>query len=261
MHHRGGPHRSSGSWHRRSRAPAPRGGRGSERRVVLPALPEVFFERRKQRERHLAEFALVDLSSGSAVGLHVPRKLARLGARVRAHATLVRLFPSMRPPVDRQVTAVLEHLPAVLTRVVASPDGWRHARKVARGRAAVRGRRPGARAKDGAVLRLEGTWTVYAAVGAVKATGPRRRRQETGRFALLKHRSTVEIGRQKGRRGNPDFRIHQVALVEKGRRETRSRVGESQWDFAGFGSFYRGAIARRAVVTVRRIFGLDSRRL
>ena len=52
--------------------------------------------------------------------LHVPGELAALGTGVGAELTLVRFLSSVRPPVDRQVGAVLENLPAVLAGVLTT---------------------------------------------------------------------------------------------------------------------------------------------
>ena len=67
--------------------------------------------------------ALQDLLSRASMGFHVARQLAALGTGVRAQLTLVRLLACMRSPVHGEVAAVLEHLAAVLTRVIpASAD-------------------------------------------------------------------------------------------------------------------------------------------
>ena len=91
--------------------------------VVDNALPHVLLQRARHAERHGTEATLERVVAGPAVGLHVPRQLATLGTGVWAQLTLVGLLPGMRSPMDCQVAAVLEHLPAVLARVVlALPD-------------------------------------------------------------------------------------------------------------------------------------------
>ena len=72
-------------------------------------------------EGHITEGAAKPVHAGLAVGLHVPRQLAALRARVRAKLTLVRLLPRVAPFVHGQVAAVLEHFPAELTGVVPAP--------------------------------------------------------------------------------------------------------------------------------------------
>ena len=69
-------------------------------------------------EGHITEGTSEPVHAGLAVGLHVPRQLAALCARVRAKLTLVRLFPRVAPLVHRQVAAVLENFSAKLATVI-----------------------------------------------------------------------------------------------------------------------------------------------
>ncbi len=76
----------------------------------------------RHNERHITVAALEYILPRLPVGLHVARQLAALGTGVRAQLTLVRLLPRMGSPVHGEVAAVLEHLAAVLARVVLSPS-------------------------------------------------------------------------------------------------------------------------------------------
>ena len=58
------------------------------------------------------------LACALAVGLHVSRQLAALGARVRAKLTFVRLLSRVTSSVYCQVAAVLKHLSTELAGVV-----------------------------------------------------------------------------------------------------------------------------------------------
>lgn len=73
----------------------------------------------RHRERHLAETTLVRVLTVSTMGLHVPGQLRALRASVRTQLALVRLLTRMRPPVHRQIRAILEYLAAELARVVS----------------------------------------------------------------------------------------------------------------------------------------------
>ena len=84
------------------------------------AFPHVFLQSARHTERHLTEPALEGVVPHPAVGLHVPGELAALGTGVGAELPLVRFLSSVRSPVDRQVGAVLEHLPAVLAGVLTT---------------------------------------------------------------------------------------------------------------------------------------------
>ena len=84
------------------------------------AFPHVFLQSAGHTEGHLTEPALESVVPHPAVGLHVPGELAALGTGVGAELTLVRFLSSVRPPVDRQVGAVLENLPAVLAGVLTT---------------------------------------------------------------------------------------------------------------------------------------------
>jgi hypothetical protein len=88
--------------------------------LVDDALTHVLLERRRHRERHLAEPAPVDVLPDPAVGLHVPGQLRTLRTRVRTQLALVRLLAGVGAPVDSQIRTVLEHFPAELAGVVAS---------------------------------------------------------------------------------------------------------------------------------------------
>ncbi len=81
----------------------------------------MLLQRGRHNERHITIPALEYILARLPVGLHVTRQLAALGTGVRAQLTLVRLLACMRSPVHGEVAAVLEHLPAVLTRVVLPP--------------------------------------------------------------------------------------------------------------------------------------------
>ena len=69
-------------------------------------------------EGHITEGTTEPVHAGLAMGLHVPRQLAALGARVRAKLTLVRLLAGVAPLVHRQVAAVLENFSAKLATVI-----------------------------------------------------------------------------------------------------------------------------------------------
>ena len=86
--------------------------------MVDSALPHVFFQSGGHREGHLAESTLKDVLAQPPVGPHVPGQLGALGACVVTHLALVGFLPSVGPPVDSQVGAVLEDLAAVLTGVI-----------------------------------------------------------------------------------------------------------------------------------------------
>ena len=58
------------------------------------------------------------LACALAVGLHVSRQLAALGARVRAKLTFVRLLSRVAPLVHSQVAAVLENFSTKLATVI-----------------------------------------------------------------------------------------------------------------------------------------------
>ena len=53
-------------------------------------------------EGHITEGTTEPVHAGLAMGLHVPRQLAALCARVRAKLTLVRLLAGVRPPMRGQ---------------------------------------------------------------------------------------------------------------------------------------------------------------
>lgn len=103
------------------------GGSSSSHRtcVLEAAASHVLLQRARHGERSQAELASVDVLSGPAVRLHVPREFARLGTRVVAQPTTVWLFAGVRSPVYGQVAAVPENFAAVFARVVplASPRG------------------------------------------------------------------------------------------------------------------------------------------
>jgi len=84
------------------------------------AFPHVFLQSAGHTEGHLTEPALEGVVAHPAVSLHVPGELAALGTGVGAELTLVRFLSSVRPPVHRQVGAVLENLPAVLAGVLTT---------------------------------------------------------------------------------------------------------------------------------------------
>ena len=70
-------------------------------------------------EWHSTEVALENLFADTLpVGLHVPRQLAALSARVRAKLTFVRLFSRVTSSVNGKIASVLENLSAKLARVV-----------------------------------------------------------------------------------------------------------------------------------------------
>ena len=82
--------------------------------------PHVLLQSTGHTERHVTEPALKSVVPHPAVSLHVPGELAALGAGVRTELTLVGLLSRVRPPVHRQVGAVLENLPAVLAGVLTT---------------------------------------------------------------------------------------------------------------------------------------------
>ena len=69
-------------------------------------------------EGHITEGTTEPVHAGLAMGLHVPRQLAALCARVRAKLTLVRLLAGVAPLVHRQVAAVLENFSTKLATVI-----------------------------------------------------------------------------------------------------------------------------------------------
>ena len=70
-------------------------------------------------EGHSTKVALKHLLACSlAVGLHVSRQLAALGARVRAKLTFVRLLSRVTSSMHGKIAAVLEHLSTELAGVV-----------------------------------------------------------------------------------------------------------------------------------------------
>ncbi len=81
----------------------------------------MLLQRGRHNERHITVAALEYILARLPVGLHVSRQLAALGTGVRAKLTLVRLLSRMGSPVHGEVAAVLEHLAAVLARIVLSP--------------------------------------------------------------------------------------------------------------------------------------------
>merc|ERR1711899_144508 len=81
--------------------------------------PHVLLQSCMLAEWHSTEVALENLLADALpVGLHVPRQLAALSARVRAKLTFVRLFSRVTSSVNSQVAPVLENLSANLARVV-----------------------------------------------------------------------------------------------------------------------------------------------
>ena len=100
-------------------------GQGAAAVVLLmnDALPHVLLKGGRHAEGHVAKPTFELVVPHPAVGLHVPRQLAALGARVRAKLSLVRLLAGVAPPVHSQVAAVLEDFSTILAGVIPpSPD-------------------------------------------------------------------------------------------------------------------------------------------
>lgn len=77
----------------------------------------VFLQGAVDTEGHVTNFTLVHVFAHLTVGLHMARKFGTLGTSVIAQLTFVRSLPRVAAPMHCQVTAVLEHLAAVLTSV------------------------------------------------------------------------------------------------------------------------------------------------
>lgn len=80
----------------------------------------VFFQGTVHAKRHLTNFTFVNVLPHLTMRFHVPGEFATLGAGVVTQLTFIRPFPSVAPPVDSEVTTVLEDFPTVLTSVAAS---------------------------------------------------------------------------------------------------------------------------------------------